>query len=201
MRHSRVLEELALLIINYFATKLSLNNITKNLSIKSSHTTKEYINYLERAFLIFTINKFSYKIKEQLSTYKKVYVVDNGIINSLMFDFKQNKGRLLENLVAVELKKRSIFRGEEVFYWDNYNVECDFVIKKGRKIISAIQVCAELNIWNKKREFDGLTSALKEFNLKEGLILTQSEENEIEIDGFKIKITPAWKWLLEDGEE
>lgn len=196
VKYSVILEELALLLVNYFASKISVNNITKSLKVKSPHTIKEYIKYLEDTFLIFTVNKFSYKVKEQLSTFKKVYIVDNGIINSLIFDFSQNKGRLLENLVAVEFKRKGLFDNSEVFYWDNYNVECDFVIKKGRKVISACQVCSEINIKNKKREFNGLIGALKEFNLKEGLILTESSEEEINTGGFKIKIKPVWKWLL-----
>ena len=193
-----VLEELALLLVNYFASKVSLNNITKNLKVKSPHTTKEYIKYLEKTFLIFTINKFSYKLKEQLSSFKKVYIVDNGIINSLIFDFSQNKGRLLENLVAIELKRRSFLTDFELFYWDNYNVKCDFIIKKGRKVTHAYQVCADITARNKEREITGLIKALKEFDLKEGIILTEFSDEEIKVDGFRIKVTPVWKWMLQE---
>lgn len=197
-RYPIVLEELAKLLLNYFASRISSNNISKYLKVKSPHTIKEYIRYLEDTFLIFTINKFSYKIKEQLATFKKVYIVDNGIINSMAFSFSENKGRFLENLVAVELKRRSLLEGLEVFYWDNYNVECDFIIKSRRRIIEAFQVCSELNIENRKREIDGLIGALKEFRLKEGVILTESTDDEIKVEGFKIRIIPVWKWLLKN---
>lgn len=196
IKYPFILEELALLLVNYWTSKISINNLTKSLKVKSPHTIQQYIEYLESTFLIFTLNRFSYKVKEQLSTFKKVYIIDNGIINSLIFNFSQNKGKLLENLVAVELKKRSFLEDFEVFYWSNYNVECDFIIKKGKKITSAYQVCSELNLKNKQREINGLTGALKEFNLKEGVILTEAEEDEFKVDKFKIKLTPVWKWLL-----
>ena len=196
VKYANALEELALLLVNYFTSKISLRNLTRHLKIKSSHTVKEYLKYLENAFLVFSINKFSYKIKEQASTFKKIYVSDNGIVNSLIFDFSENRGKLLENLVAVELKRRSVLEDFEIFYWDNQSAECDFIIKKGRKIVSALQVSYELNVQNKKREISGLLRALKEFNLKDGVIITGSSEEKINENGFEIKVIPAWKWLL-----
>lgn len=196
IKYPIVLEKLALLLVHYWASKISINNLTKNLKIRSPHTVQQYIEYLENTFLIFTLNRFSYKVKEQLSTFKKVYIIDDGIINSLIFNFSQNKGKLLENLAAVELKKRSILEGFEIFYWSNYNVECDFIIKKGKGITSAYQICSELTLKNKRREIDGLIGALKEFNLKQGFILTETQENEFKIDKFKVKVIPLWKWLI-----
>ncbi|MFH0796621.1 MAG: ATP-binding protein [Candidatus Omnitrophota bacterium] len=196
VKYANALEELALLLVNYFTSKISLRNLSRHLNIKSSHTVKEYLNYLENSFLIFSISRFSYKIKEQTSTFKKIYVSDNGIINSLSFNFSENRGKLLENLVAVELKRKSILEDFEIFYWDNPNAECDFIIKKGRKIVSALQVSSEINLQNRKREVSGLLRALKEFRLKEGTIITESSEEEISENGFKIKVIPAWKWLL-----
>jgi len=75
--------------------------------------------------------------------------------------------------------------------------ECDFVIRKGNKIIEAIQVCHELNKGNEDREFGGLKEAMNKFKLKEGLILTNGQEDEIISEGKKIIIRPVWKWLLE----
>jgi predicted AAA+ superfamily ATPase len=196
VKHPSVIKELALLMVNYFTSKISLNNLTKNLKIKSSHTTKEYLKYIENTFLVFTINKFSYKLKEQLATFKKGYIMDNGIISSLISDLSENRGRLLENLVAIELKRKSWREGFGLYYWDNYNVECDFIKKEGREITGAYQVCLELNLNNREREISGLIAALKEFGLKEGLMLTESTEQELKVGGFKIKIMPVWKWLL-----
>ncbi|MBI1870770.1 MAG: ATP-binding protein [Chlamydiae bacterium] len=196
IKYSAILQEFALLLINYFTNKLSLNKIAKSLDLKSSHTVKEYLKYLEDTFLIFTVNKFSYKVKEQFATLKKVYVVDNGFISALSHKFTEDRGSLLENLVAIELKRRGALERFELLYWDDYRRECDFILKRSRKIFAAFQVCSGLNLKNEERKVEGLTGALEAFGLKEGLILTESEEGEMTRGHFKIKIIPVWKWLL-----
>ncbi len=115
------------------------------------------------------------------------------MVLKLGFSFTENKGRLLENMVFVELKRR----GHEVYYHQNKG-ECDFVIRNGMSINQAIQVCYSFeNELTKKREIDGLTDALKTYNLKEGLILTADSEEELQVKDFYIKIIPVWKWLLD----
>lgn len=197
VKHPKALEELGLLLINYFASKLSVSKITKSIGIKSPNTTADYIRYLENSFLIFTLHKYSFKLKEQFSSFKKVYAVDNGLIRSLSLGHSDDRGRLLENLVAVELRRRAHEAQYEVYYWDDYNVECDFLIKHGRKVSAAYQVCFDLNLKNQDREVAGLVAALKEFKLKEGTILTHSTQDDIHIDGLKISVVPVWQWLLQ----
>lgn len=196
IKYPHVLEELAVFLINYFTSKVSLANLAENLNVKSPHTIKEYIGYLEKSFLFFQVQKFSYKLKEQLSAYKKLYCIDNGIVGSMIFNTSENSGRFLENLVAIELRRRSLQDNCELFYWDDYSVECDFIVKRSTKIIAVYQVCFELTPKNKKREFGGLIAAMKVFGLKEGYILTSSTEEEISENGFKIKVIPVWKWVL-----
>jgi len=50
---------------------------------------------------------------------------------------------------------------------------------------------------NEKRELRGLLEAMEKFNLRKGLIITESQEEERKIKDKKIQIIPAWKWLLE----
>lgn len=54
---------------------------------------------------------------------------------------------------------------------------------------------------NREREIDGLIEAMKKFKLKEGLLLTNGQEERLKINGNKIVIKPVWKWLLENREE
>lgn len=166
------------------------------LRINSPHTIKEYIKYLENTFLIFGVNKFSYKLKEQSTAFRKMYVMDNGIIDSLVFDFSANQGRFLENLVAIELKRNSTRANFDFYYWDNYVNECDFVIKSGKKINAIYQVCSELTDKNQPRELAGLIEAARQFDQKEGFILTMSQEDTQVVNGITIKILPVWKWLV-----
>lgn len=136
-------------------------------------------------------------MREQLATLKKIYCVDNGMVSSLIFDFSKNRGRFLENLVAVELRRRGYLEGFEVYYWDDYRVECDFVIKRGKRIVEAYQVCSALTIENREREIAGLMGAMRSFRLKRGVILTESLEEEVAQDGCRISVIPVWKWLIQ----
>jgi hypothetical protein len=196
LKYPDILEQMALILLNSFASKVSGANLTRHFKLKSAHTVNDYIRYIENVFLMFSINKFSYKVKEQFTTFKKMYVMDNGFIRALSFSFSENRGRMLENMVAVELMRRCIREGSQLFYWDDYHFECDFVVKKGTTIESVYQVCAEVGVTNREREIKGLVSAAKEFGLKKARILTFSQDETFHANGCVIEIMPVWRWLL-----
>jgi len=104
----------------------------------------------------------------------------------------RDHGWLLENLVFNVLNASG-----QLFYFSDKN-ECDFIVQKDTKITTAIQVTNELSSANKNREFSGLLSALKTFDLKEGLILTNDQESTMKIDENIFTVKPVWKWLLEE---
>lgn len=189
---SKQIKEMSLFLLTNSANAVSYRELAKMAGIKNVSTVKSIIGAFENSFLFFLTNKFDYSIKKQVQNPKKAYCIDNGFITAAGFRFSQDNGRLLENAVAVELKRR----GEDAYYSKNES-ECDFLVKKGIKIISAIQACYNLNEGNKKRETNGLMEALKKFGLKEGLILTYDQEQEIKRENKKIIVKPAWKWLLE----
>ncbi len=189
---SKQIKEMSLFLLTNSANAVSYRELAKITEIKNVSTVKSIIDAFENSFLFFLTNKFDYSIKKQVKNPKKIYCIDNGFITTAGFRFSQDNGRLLENAVAVELKRR----GGEVYYSKNKN-ECDFLVKKGVKITSAIQACYNLNEGNKERETNGLTEALKKFGLKEGLILTYDQEQEIKRENKKITVKPVWKWLLE----
>ena len=114
-------------------------------------------------------------------------------MKTVAFNFSENKGRRLENLVFTHLK-----RDDFDVYYHAGKKECDFVIKEQLEITQAIQVSSTVsNPTTKKREIDGLLDAMKMYHLKKGLILTLEDEEIVEIDDKKIIIKPVWKWLLE----
>lgn len=195
IRYPVHLQNLAQLLLNSFSSKCSPTRLAKHLGVKSPNTIRQYIQFLENSFLIFGLHKFSYKLKEQQSSFKKTYAIDVGLAHTLDVDTVPHQGRYLENLVAIELKRRCSLENGLLYYWDNYHKECDFVVMKKGKITSALQVCWELNAHSEEREFSGLVAALKEFGLKSGTILTQSSEDIIKQQGHTIHIQPVWKWM------
>jgi len=191
IRETKSFRELALYLISNIGAPISFNNLKKILDLSSVSLVKNYIDYLEESYLIFSLFKYDYSLKKQIRNDRKIYAIDPGMIKEVAFKFSKNSGRYLENLVYLELKRRE----KEVFYFKE-KYECDFIIREGIKITQAIQVTDQLNHENKEREINGLVNALKSFKLKEGLLLTSDSEEELLVDGFKIKIIPIWKWLI-----
>ncbi len=196
------IDNLASYLLSNIAKEYSYTNLSKMTKVKSVHTLQKYLNYLEEAFIFFSISKFSYKLKEQITSNKKIYCIDNGFINAKGFNFSPNFGRLYENLVAIELKKQEIDGKINLYYWKNpQQEEVDFVVKEGIKIKQLIQVCYNLeNNDTKSREIRSLLKAGAELKCKNLSIITSEKEGEEEAEWFgirgKVKFIPLWKWLF-----
>ena len=191
IKNTNILNKIAIYLISHVGKEFSYNSIKKMFEIKSVQSVIDYVSYFENAYLIFTMPRFSYSYKQQQVNPKKAYSIDNGLSYNNSASFSKDKGKMLENMVFLELRRTF----KDIFYFKEEK-ECDFVIKEKEKITHAIQVCFDFNEENKDREIGGLISALKKFNLKEGIILTHNQEDEFLIDNKKITVKPVWKWLL-----
>ena len=150
------------------------------------NTLVDYLQFLTDAFLVFGISNFSDKLSEK-ETFKKRYFYDNGLLNIFLLD---PETKLLENLVAIELKKKY---GDDLFFYHR-NVEVDFFIPQQRR---AVQVSYSMaNDATRQREITALLKLSEFVKLEELEIVTCDEEATVQQNGLKIKITPAWKWLL-----
>ncbi len=194
IRNTKQLTEMAIYLITNIGKEMSYNSLTKTFGLGSTNTTTKFISYMEDSYLLFTINKFDYSLKKQAVNQKKVYAIDTGLIINNSRTFTKDYGRLLENAVFIQLKRRT----NEIFYFKKTK-ECDFIIKEGAKISSAIQVCHQLTEQNKDREINGIVEAMDEFKLKEGLILTLNQEQKIKVDNKEIIVKPVWKFLVENS--
>lgn len=170
--------------------------LQKLLGLGSSTTISDYCGYLENSYLCFFMNRYSVSVKKQLRSPKKVYFIDHALAKTLGFSFSDDYGRMLENIVYIELRRRHY----SVYYHQDKK-ECDFIIQEGNHVIEAIQVSQTLsNPSTKKREIDGLMEAMQAYSLKEGCILTENEQGEERIQSngceYLIHIMPLWRWLL-----
>ena len=203
IRSVQGLEDLATYLISNIAKEYSYNTLSKMTRCKSVHTIEKYLSYLEEAFIFFKLNRYSFKVKEQISSGKKIYCIDNGLIHAKAFKLSYDMGRLYENLVAIELKKLEMNGSANIYYWKSKaHEEVDFVVKSGLKVNQLIQVCYDTDeIKTKEREIKALIKAGLEFNCKNLLIITADYEAEEKVSWFgnkgKIKFIPLWKWLLE----
>ena len=191
LKNTGMLKKIAIHLISNTGKVFSFNSIKKMFGIKSVQSVIDYVSYFEDAYLLFTVPRFSYSYRQQIVNPKKAYSVDNGLSSNNSASFSKDEGRMLENAVFLGLRRRF----KDIFYFQG-NHECDFVIRERGRITHAIQVCLDFNEENKDREVNGLLEALKELKLDGGLILTQKQEDEFQVDGKRITVKPAWKWLL-----
>ena len=199
IKYAKTFKELAGYLISNYASEITYNKLKNILDIKSVHTIKNYVDYLENTYLIVKLERFSYKLKEQVRAPKKIYCIDTGLVNAIGFRTSPDTGKLMENLVAVELLRR----GKEIYYWkDHYQREVDFVIKEGDKIKELIQVTyASGKNEIKEREIKGLIKGSSELNCNDLVMITYDYEGVDEVEGNGninekvIKYIPLWKWL------
>ncbi|MCL2027217.1 MAG: ATP-binding protein [Bacteroidales bacterium] len=150
------------------------------------NTLVEYLQFLTDAYLVFGISNFSDKLSDK-ETFKKRYFFDNGLLNNFLFD---PETKLLENLVAIDLKKKY---GDDLFYYKK-NIEVDFFIPKAGRAIQVAYSIADATTF--QREITALVKLAEFHKLKQVEIVTFSEETTLQENGITIQVIPAWKWLL-----
>jgi predicted AAA+ superfamily ATPase len=194
-------KEFAKYLISLSGSEFTLSKLKNVFGVKDVHTLKNWISGMEDAFLVKILQRFSPKLKEQFIAPKKIYCIDTGLGNVIGYKLSENKGRQIENLVAIELLRKISYKigNFEIFYWKDYQQhEVDFVIKSGSDIKQLIQVTyASSKDEIDKREIKALIKASDLLKCKNLLIITWDYEDEIKANNKTIKCLPLWKWLLE----
>ena len=193
IKYVRDLKELALYAISNFSSRITYHKIRNLFDIKSVHTVKNYLHFLQEAYLLYQVESFSFKLKERLTGPRKIYCIDTGLINSIVPGMSGNKGRLMENVVFLELKRR----GNEIYTYLNAKSEVDFLVREGLKVTQLIQVCFSLaDPQTKKREMKALAKAAGELKCRDLSVITWDEEGGERLGTADVKFVPLWKWLL-----
>jgi len=196
IREVKGFRKLAHYLVTNTANSATYNALRNTLGFKSVASVRDYVGFLEEAYLIFEIFRYDFSLKKQYVNEKKLYCIDTGLRNAVAFRFPDDKGRLLENLVLIELLRRN----KSVFFFKNPK-ECDFITEERGKITGAIQVCFELTRENRERELAGLSGAMAVHGLDEGIVLTYLQEETINDGDTVIRVVPAWKWLIDAGAD
>lgn len=196
VRKTTELYDLASFLLANFCNPISANSLTTELQLSSVSTTQKFCKYLCEPFLFFFLPRFNNKLKLMQKADQKVYVVDNGFVQSTGFNLSENLGRLLENQVFVELLRRGYKPGQTLFYYRSKNdKETDFVTRKGTKVEQLIQVCYEMpSEKTRKREQDSLMECAGELGCENLVIVTKEEEDTVEKNGHTIRVIPIAKF-------
>ncbi|MEW6087248.1 MAG: DUF4143 domain-containing protein [bacterium] len=188
------MKNLALFYSTNFTRGFTFNNIKKIADFPLSlDSIQRFSHYLENSFLINFLPRFSYSLKNQMQTQRKVYLADNGIHNAVAFKFSEDKGKLLENAVFHHLKSMR----KEIYYFSEKK-EVDFVVKSGMEVKEVINVCYSMEDKETTlREIESLVEGLKYFKLKEAkIIIVEGEEQSLTHQGFNISVIPFYKWAI-----
>lgn len=186
-------------LLNNFADLYTLRKLQGVLGLKSITTAEKYVKYLEEAYLIFSLLRYSPKSVARIKSPKKTYVVDNGFISAKAIQHSPDKGQLMENLVFTELVKQGNEPNQDLFYYKTRNGrEVDFVVKKGMEVTELIQVCYDVkNPDVEVREIKALVEAGNELKANKLTVLAWDKEQEVKKNGKSIRFKPLWKWLLD----
>ncbi len=191
LREIRHLMNLVLFLLANTGQPLSLQSLTKCLSIPTVAQTSRFIEYVDDAYLLFAVPKFSHSFKKRVVTPSKYYAVDNGLRRANSVQSTVDLGHRLENAVFLALRrhKQSVAYAGETNVWD-----CDFVTDS-----EAIQVCATLTPQNQQREIRGAVAAaeLPGKRARRALILTLDQRGRLTSGGTVVEVLPAWEWLAE----
>ncbi len=178
-----------------FTKETNYNSLAGILGFSSTTSVREYISFLSESYLLFEVYRYDYSLKRQYQSGKKIYVIDNGLRNAVSFKTGQDNGRMLENLVFIELRRRS---KECWYYKTKNNREVDFLyFDPGCKLI---QVCYDLSDPDTfRRETAALEVAMKELSLNESTLISYTERKEIATTNGTIRVIPVIDWLMAES--
>jgi predicted AAA+ superfamily ATPase len=190
------LEALAKIYVSNIATIQSFTELKKYLNL-SVDSVERFSKYLEIARLFLFLSNFRHSVKKQVRSMRKIYCIDTGFYSTLSFKLLESMGKIMENVVAIELFRRREFNPNlEIFYVRN-NYEVDFVVKEGTEVKQLIQVTYASNKDEiEGREINALIKASKLLNCKNLLVITWDYEDEAIVENKRIVFKPLWKWLL-----
>lgn len=196
VRYPEVLQRLATYLIDNFAQEYNATTLAELLGV-SDHTIDTYCDYLQEAFLLLALKKFSYKSRERIRD-SKIYVIDNAFISNRTNTFStENLGWRLENAIYIELLHRASKRFADVFYYRDRTFEVDFIVAKDGVVEELYQVCYDMtNEKTRKREVNSLLQGATKFHCSNLTILTFDEQETITEGDYTIQVKSASQWLL-----
>jgi len=190
IKNTHVLMDIALYLVSNIGKEVSFNGLRNTFNVGSPTTVSDYLSWMEDAYLLFYLPRFSWSAKSISKNPKKVYCIDTGFAKSNSLSFSKDEGRLLENLVYLNLRKKF----QKLFYFRERQ-ECDFVVFEGNSCKWLIQVCDTLHPDNRDREINGLMEAMEFLKMDIGYILTLNQNDQVVINEKTIIIQEVRKFL------
>lgn len=201
IRYKKTLQQIANGLLDRFCQEVNYQDIQEIYHLKSVHTAKNYVSYIEKAYLVRLVPRYSFKSIER-QNYRKVYAIDTAFVTDHADVLQTDSwGWRLENVVCVELLRRMEYATQELFYLrENRSYEVDFAVVDQGHVTQLVQVTYDFSnpstrLYN--REIGGLikgAEATRCNNLT--LIMMHGEPHEIQEGNYIVKCIPITDWLL-----
>jgi len=169
-------------VVSYYAGQFSVRRIAKSAGVDYK-TAVAWIQAMTDAYLIYLVPRYGERPREIFTYIKKLYVVDPSIISVAALK-KEDMGRLMENVVAMHLLRKT--QGEGLYYVRGEDYEVDFYVEDEKWLI---QVTHQLE---HPRELRALEKASARLRPRRMTVVTWDEEEQL----GKIEVVPLYKFLL-----
>ena len=198
IRYKAAFEQMMQHLLNTVPATVNFSDLQKQFAFRSYHTAENYYSYAKNAYLICGLPKYSTKSKLRIRD-EKAYAVDVALMNNRENSFSgANLGWRLETIVYLELLRRNRQIGNDVYYYSETNGEADFIVCEGNKVKQVFQVCYDIsNSKTLEREIRGLALASVKTGCDDLVLITDHEQMDLSSKGRKIKVVPAYAWLLQ----
>jgi len=198
VRYVKTLTDLTNHLLNEAPAVIVQETLMRLFNFRSSHTLSNYLSYLQQTYLISPLNKYSTRSRLRVRN-MKYYPIDVAFMNERENAFAgENLGLRLETIVYLELRRRTKYAMQDVYYYENGRSECDFVVCDGNRTLAVYQV--SYSITNPKtynREIRGCINGAEATGTENIYLLTYNDTREPVIhNGHKIIIMSVWEWLI-----
>lgn len=127
IKKPEILQKLVRALALQIGSEVSYNELSNLLGIDKA-TVENYINLLEKCFVIFRLDSFSRNLRNEIKKGKKVYFYDNGIRNAILSNFapiemRNDTGALWENFMISERVKRNSYAKcyANLYFWRTHD--------------------------------------------------------------------------------
>ncbi|MDO8789815.1 MAG: ATP-binding protein [Sulfuritalea sp.] len=156
----------------------------------------DYLAHLEDAYLVQSIHVDSRSVRQRQVNPRKVYPIDTGLAQAFRHGSGMDRGRLLETLVFLDLRRRGL---DIAYFRSEQGYEVDFLARTGDGEVLAVQVAETVADPNtRQRELRAIEAAMAERKISAAVMVTLDEEETIETTRGPVAVVPAWRWLLRE---
>ncbi len=199
VRNVDAVREAARYLMSNTGGEFTYSRLRRVAGLRDVHTARNYVRWMEEAFLVLVHRRFSRSVVQQGAAPRKIYAVDTGLARTASFSLSEDIGRLMETAVAVELHRRASygFARREFYYWRDGKGEVDFIVVEAHRPVEAIQVSFVDSLEElPEREVRGLARVSRTFGVGRLTVITWDAEGAMRVDGAEVRAVPLWRWLL-----